>query len=126
MNNWSSNFTQLGQAVISKVKLGTVLDGPLALAVVVVIICSSVFVMTKEILFAYLAFAPVILFATGFVYFMIKDPNKLRSEEHEQTMVRLSSGLGESTKKEISEERLEALPAMTNPKLTRSNERKKK
>jgi hypothetical protein len=37
-----------------------------------------------------LAFIPVVLFATGFLYFMIKSPDKLRSEDFEIRRTALS------------------------------------
>lgn len=117
MTNWTTEFSRLGQAVVNKVRLGTAVDSPLVLSVFICFGGMTAYVITREIFLLYIAAAPVTIFCLGFVYFMLKDPNKLRSEEHEQTIVRLGVGLGQSGKPEVSEERLDELSPTKNPAL---------
>lgn len=105
MPDWN-DFTGLGQAVVDKVKLGSAVDGPLVVTIFVTLVSIFAYVMTRERMLLWIACAPLGLFALGFIYFMIFDSDKLRSEEHEQAKLMLGAGLGESGKSVITEEKL--------------------
>lgn len=125
MPDWTTGFSKLGQAVVNKVKLGSAVDAPLVMVVFVTFGSIVAYVITREVILIYLAILAVVIFGVGFVYFMIKDPNKLRTEEHEQTMYRISVGLGQSDKP-TTEEKLDKLKPIANPALEQLNEGKTK
>ena len=80
----AKQFTKLGQSIVNKVKLGSALDSLLVLSVFVSVVCIAAYVATRESILLYLGATPVLIFCICFIYFMITDPDKLRSEEHEQ------------------------------------------
>lgn len=98
----------LGAAIVRKVKLGNALDTLLVLSVVAILVCIPSYVITREFFLLIIVFALVSVFAGVFVYLMLKKPNLLRSEQHEERMLQLSSGLGEKGA-EIEESRMDKL-----------------
>lgn len=71
--------------------LGSALDSLLVLSVFVSVVCIAAYVATRESILLYLGATPVLIFCICFIYFMITDPDKLRSEEHEQIKMQLAS-----------------------------------
>lgn len=116
MGDWSS-FSNLGQAIINKVKLGTAVDGPLVVTVGFGLACIFAYTIRPEKLLLFIAIGCLALYGIGYLWFMFTDSDKLRSEEHEQVKLQIAHGLGQSGKKEISEEKLGEMKSETNPQL---------
>lgn len=50
---------------------------------------------TRADLFFWIMFTPVIFFIVVYIFIMIFKPNLLRTEEHEERMLQISSGMGQ-------------------------------
>ena len=107
-SRWSSDWSQLGRAIIRKVKLGNALDSPLVLTLTVAIIAITAFIFTQNLWLLVIVGILVTFFVVAFFTLLVKDPSLLRSEEHEERMMQLSVGLGEKNK-EVDEAKIDMM-----------------
>ena len=107
-SRWSSDWPQLGRAIIRKVKLGNALDSPLVLTLTVAIIAITAFIFTQNLWLLVIVGILVTFFVVAFFTLLVKDPSLLRSEEHEERMMQLSVGLGEKNK-EVDEAKIDMM-----------------
>ena len=109
--DWWNQILSMGAAVINKSKYGTAMDPILILTSLVTLPCFILWYFTKFWPLLLIAIAPVIQFIRVYDYYMKHDPKMLRTEKHEETMLRLSSSLGQKGH-EVTEETIDALPAV--------------
>lgn len=96
-------FTDLGHAVLRKVRLSNALGAPIAVLVVVTLPCLLIFWATQAWILLVIGALPVIYFIRAYDYLMKNNPSMLHTEEHEERMLEIQVG-GMGTKKDqISE-----------------------
>lgn len=86
MINVFERLTHLAEQALGKMKVSSALNPVLWLSAIAIPIgfwAASSTNPVLQIAGLLLAFAPVVLFAIGFLFFMVKSPEKLRSEEYE-------------------------------------------
>lgn len=88
----------LGRAIVRKSRLSNAMGIPLIFVVVVFLGGLMGFIITQKDLFFWIMFLPVLFFMFVFVFLMIFKSELLRTEEHEERMLQLSSGMGEKGK----------------------------
>lgn len=108
---WNS-IISLGSTVIKKTKYGTAMDSILTVTALVSLPCIVVYAYTRFWPILLVACAPVFLFIRAYEYFMKNNPKMLRTEKHEETLLRIASKMGQKGK-EVTEEVLDALPAVS-------------
>lgn len=110
-----SEITKLGHAVLRKTRLSNAMGTPLALVVLVTIPCLGIYVVSQSWPALVLGSLPVVYFLRAFEWLMKNDRSMLRTEEHEEKMLQISVGLGESGKKELAESKVINMESTTNP-----------
>jgi len=102
----------LGHTVIKRARLSNAMGVPLVLVAIVTVPCLAIYAITKFWPILILGALPVLYFLYAFDYLMKHNPNMLRTEEHEERMLQISVGMGRKGK-ELSEQDIEQLPAVT-------------
>lgn len=108
---WTSVFS-MGATVINKTKYGTAMDSILILVVLVTLPCLVIYAFIQSWILLVIACAPIAQFIRVYDYFMKKNPKMLRTEKHEEIMLRIASAMGQKGQ-EVSEAIVDALPAVT-------------
>jgi hypothetical protein len=79
-------LTSLAEEAIGRLRVSSALNPCLWLCAIAVpfgLVCAYFSTGALQVAGLALTFAPVVLFAIAFLYFMVKDPDKLRSEDYE-------------------------------------------
>ncbi len=105
----------LGHAVIKKTQLGTAMDTILIMVVVVTLPSLIIYGVTRNLILLIIATVPILHFIRVYDHFMKNNSKMLRSERHEETMLKIASGMGQKGG-ELDEKVVEALPATTAPR----------
>lgn len=85
----------LGKEIVKKSRFSNAMGLPLVFVVVIFLGGLAGLVITQKDLFFWIMFLPVIFFILSFTYLMVFKPEMLRTEEHEERMLQLASGMGE-------------------------------
>lgn len=85
----------LGRAIVSKSRLSNAMGLPLVFVVVIFLGGLTGFIVTQKDFFFWIMFSPILFFMITFIFLMVFKPELLRTEEHEERMLQLSSGMGE-------------------------------
>ena len=110
--NIFDRIVSLGETIVKKTKLGSIVDGPLALAILALLAGFIASFFNGDRIYLYLGCIPTIFFFLFYGYFAITNPLALRSEKHEEFVIRVAAGLGEKGK-ELPEDKIEELPSET-------------
>lgn len=81
-----SRFSHLAERASGKLKVGSALDAVLWFALIAIptgLWKAESEILAVRIVCITIAVLPVLIFAIGFFYFMLKSPEKLRSEQYE-------------------------------------------
>ena len=95
MTEKDKGLVGLGKAIISKSRLSNAMGVPLVFVVIIFIGSLSGFIVTGKDFFLWLMLVIVVFFIVAFLYMMLFKPELLRTEEHEERMLQLSSGMGQ-------------------------------
>ena len=110
-NNWQ-DFIAFGKIILKKSYFGTAMDPILILSVLVFIPCLILFAYTQIFIFLIIAILPVLYFFRAYDFYMKHDRKMLRTERHEETMLRIASVLGNKGN-EMPESRVDSLPGVS-------------
>lgn len=110
--DWWKPLLAMGAAVINKSKYGTAMDSILIMVALVTVPSLIVYAFIRFWLLLLIACVPIFYFIRAYDYYMKNNPKMLRTEKHEETMLRIASSLGQKGK-ELTEEVIDALPAVT-------------
>lgn len=123
MANEYRGLIGLGKAIISKSRLSNAMGIPLVFVVIVFLGGLTGFLFTQKDFFFWIMLSPVIFFMVCFVFLMIFKPELLRTEEHEERMLQLATGMGQKGE-ELSETPLSDL-SLSLPDDVKINKRSK-
>jgi len=112
MSDIGKEILALGHSVITKTRLSNAVASPLVMLVVISLPSLIIYGLTKFWPILLLATMPVLFFMWSFSWFMFNKPEMLRTEEHEEKMLQIATGMG-SKDKEVSELIIESEPAIT-------------
>lgn len=112
MMEFFERMTHLAEHAVSSIKVSSALNSCLWLSALAIPVGFGVAVLSNGPVQAaglVLAFTPIVLFSIGFLYFMIKSPEKLRSEEYELRKIALTLIEEKGGQIAISETSVEAI-----------------
>lgn len=112
MSNWWDGIVSMGASFIKRTKRGTVMDPILYLACLVVIPSFILFGTTTFWPILVIPLIPIFYFIRVYEYNMKYTPNNLRTEEHEEAMLKIASSMGQKNK-ELPEAKIDVLPSST-------------
>jgi hypothetical protein len=116
MEEKSPDWSRVLTGIVEKLRLGSVLDPIIAvLMAVLVAAVLAMFIAPGSWLalgFFILVCVVVGVVLVAFAYFALKDPDKLRSSEHEIRKLEIATGMGQKDR-ELPEAAIEMLPVST-------------
>lgn len=106
MNESGKGLLALGREIVNKSRFSNAMGIPLVFVVIVFLGGLTGYIATQKDVFTWIMLLPVVFFICSFIYLMLFKPHLLRTEEHEERMLQLASGMGQ--KGELLEETNEA------------------
>lgn len=100
-------LTGLGRAIVSKSRLSNAMGVPLIFVIVIFLGGLCGYITTRHDVFFWIMLAPIGFFMIAFLYIMLFKPQLLRTEEHEEKMLQIASGMGQKGDEVSSAEVLE-------------------
>jgi hypothetical protein len=128
MNEIFDRVTQMVGEAIGKVKISSALNSSLWLCAIITIPCLFSLAFAKEAFYTpiiILMFIPISLYGISHLYFMVKDPDKLRSEDYEirkqaLSLIQEKGGripIGETSVVDIANPNYTPLPGREDPEV---------
>ena len=83
-----------GAIAVKKLRLGTAVDPIIAVTAIISPVSLIVFLFVHERLLLLIAISPIIYFIRAYEHHMKYNPSMLRSEKHEEALLRLQAEMG--------------------------------
>jgi hypothetical protein len=109
--NVVSQFFTGGVSVVKKLKLGTAVDSDIAIIIILGPGILVAFVITRFWPILFLLLFPLYMYYRHYEYLIKNKPEYLRSEKHEENMLRIQVGAMGEKNAELSEDAYDILPA---------------
>ena len=95
MNETNKGLLGLGRAIVNKSRFSNAMGIPLIFVVIVFLGGLGGFIATQKDVFVWIMLLPIIFFIGAYIFLMIFKPQLLRTEEHEERMLQIASGMGQ-------------------------------
>jgi hypothetical protein len=107
---WIGQTLSGGVSIVKKLKLGTAVDSDIAIIIITSPVCIIAYIITRFWPLLIIAVAPLLLYLRHYGYWMKHRPEYLRTEKHQENILKIQTGaMGE--KDDIqSEEAIDILP----------------